>query len=596
MSWTLKRLPGFTPRPGPVLVVVLDGIGLGPGDAGDAVALARTPVLDWLRENCPWVLLKAHGTAVGLPSDADMGNSEVGHNALGAGRIYDQGAKLVNRAIRDGSLFEGLTWKRLVAGCRGRDQAMHFIGLLSDGGVHSHQDHLHALITRAHQEGVRRVFVHALLDGRDVPETSALEYVDRLEALLAQFHGKDGCVYRIASGGGRMTTTMDRYEADWRIVERGWNAHVHGEARPFASAREAIETYRREKPDISDQFLPPYVIAEQDQPVGPIHDGDSVVLFNFRGDRAIEISEAFEKDEFTPFNRRRVPEVEYAGMMEYDGDEHVPRQYLVTPPLIERTLGEYLARNGVSQFACSETQKFGHVTYFWNGNRTGVFDIGLEDYLDVPSDRVGFQQRPWMKAAEITDATMRRLRRRSFSFGRINYANGDMVGHTGDRRAAILAVETVDLCLGRLLQTVRGVQGVAVITADHGNSEEMYERDANGEFSIDPVTNRPRPRTSHSLNPVPFILYDPLGLEESGRRLTRTPPGIGRNLAAVRSDATYDLASEDATFPLDLVTPKDGAGLANVAATCLNLLGFEAPEDYEPSLLLVRRGAAIRTI
>jgi 2,3-bisphosphoglycerate-independent phosphoglycerate mutase len=596
MTWTLKRLSGFTPRPGPVLVVVMDGVGLGPGDAGDAVALARTPVLDWLRENCPGLVLKAHGTAVGLPSDADMGNSEVGHNALGAGRVFDQGAKLVNRAILNGSIFEGATWKKLVACCHDRDHALHFIGLLSDGGVHSLQDHLHAMVTRAFQDGVRRVFVHVLLDGRDVPETSALIYVDRLEKLLAQYHGRDGRIYRIASGGGRMTTTMDRYEADWRIVERGWNAHVHGEARASASAREAIETFRREKSGVGDQFLSAFVVAENGQPLGPIRDGDSVIFFNYRGDRAIEISDAFEQEEFLHFNRRRVPDVEYAGMMEYDGDKHVPRQYLVTPPLIERTMGEFLARNGVSQYACSETQKFGHVTYFWNGNRTGVFDEGLEEYHEISSDRVAFQQRPWMKAAEITDATIRRLRRRSFSFGRINYPNGDMVGHTGDRRASILAVETVDLCLGRLLATVRGVQGIAIITADHGNSDEMYERDADGEFSIDPATNRPRPRTSHSLNPVPLILYDPLGLEESGRRLTRTPPGIGRNLAAVRSEASYDLTADAATFPLDLAAPNGGAGLANAAATCLNLLGFEAPEDYAPSLLVVRRGAAIRTI
>jgi 2,3-bisphosphoglycerate-independent phosphoglycerate mutase len=283
-------------------------------------------------------------------------------------------------------------------------------------------------------------------------------------------------------------------------------------------------------------------------------------------------------------------------MMEYDGDEHIPKQYLVTPPLIERTQGEYLARNGVRQFACSETQKFGHVTYFWNGNRTGMFDPDLEEYLEVSSTRALVQQRPWMKAADITDETIRRLRKRAFAFGRINYANGDMVGHTGDRRAAILAVEAVDLCLGRLLGAVRGAQGVALITADHGNSDEMYERDASGAFAIDPATGLPRPRPSHSLNPVPLILYDPVGLEASGRRLSRPPTGIGKNLAAVRPNGSYDLGSADAPFPLDLEAPEGGAGLANVAATCLNLLGFEAPEDYAPSLLQIRWGAAIRTI
>lgn len=610
MDWKLEPVPGGRPRRGPLLLIVMDGVGLGPGDEGDAVALARTPVLDWLRANCPWVRLKAHGTAVGLPSDDDMGNSEVGHNAIGAGRVFDQGAKLVNQALAGGSLFAGETWRRLVGRCREQDGALHLIGLLSDGNVHSHQDHLHALIARAAEEGVRRLHVHALLDGRDVPETSALLYVDRLEEHLSRFHGREGRVYRIASGGGRMVTTMDRYEADWRIVERGWKAHVQGEGRGFASAREAIETYRREQPDLIDQFLPPFVVVEQTarggagveaRPAGPIRDGDSVILFNFRGDRALEISKAFERDEFPYFDRGRRPRVEFAGMMQYDGDEKVPRQFLVSPPLIERTLGEYLARNCLRQFACSETQKYGHVTYFWNGNRTGMFDPAREEYLEIPSDLVPFQQRPWMKAAEVTDATIARLRAGAagrgpvadasaiapgggacsgFDFGRINYANGDMVGHTGDRRAAILAVEAVDLSLGRLLEAVREVEGVALVTADHGNSDEMYERDKTGAIAIDPATGRPRSRTSHSLSPVPFILYDPLGLAAGGRTLTPTPAGIGRNLAP--------RAGESAEVPvaeLGLQAPDGGAGLAHIAATCLELLGLRPPGDYAPSLL-----------
>jgi 2,3-bisphosphoglycerate-independent phosphoglycerate mutase len=613
MDWQLKRLDGFTPRPGPLLVVVMDGVGLGRGDEADAVALARTPVLDWLRANCPNVRLKAHGTAVGLPSDEDMGNSEVGHNALGAGRVFDQGAKLVNRAIADGSLFAGAVWKKLVAQCVTHESALHLIGLLSDGNVHSHQDHLHALISRAAAEGVKTLFVHPLLDGRDVPESSALTYIDRLEAHLAQFDGREGRRYRIASGGGRMVTTMDRYQADWRIVERGWNAHVHGEGRAFASAREAIETYRAEQPDLIDQFMPPFVIVAKDaSPIGPIRDRDSVIFFNFRGDRALEISQAFERDAFPHFDRGRRPAVEYAGMMQYDGDEHVPAQYLVSPPLIERTLGEYLARNRVRQFACSETQKFGHVTYFWNGNRTGMFDAQFEEYLEIPSDRVPFQERPWMKSAEITDATIERLRAprtvgrdttakppagvpgiRGFDFGRINYANGDMVGHTGDRRAAILAVEAVDLALGRLFEVVREVGGVALVTADHGNSDEMYEREKSGAIAFDPQTGRPRPRTSHSLNAVPLILYDPIGLAAGSHALTLTPAGIGRNLAprppAIGTDANAAAASApQASLPvalLGLELPEGGAGLAHVAATCLTLLGYAAPADYAPSLL-----------
>jgi len=587
MDWTLAPLPTFAPRPGPVLLIVMDGIGLGPGDEGDAVALARTPVLDWLLANCPWVRLKAHGTAVGLPSDEDMGNSEVGHNALGAGRVFDQGAKLVNRAIADGSIFAGPVWKELITRCR-QGGALHLIGLLSNGNVHSHEDQLHALIGRACEEGVERLFVHILLDGRDVPETSALIFVDRLEERLAACRGR-GRDYRVASGGGRMTTTMDRYEADWRIVERGWRAHVEGRGRPFASARQAIETFRAEQPGVIDQFLPDFTIVEHDRPVGPIRDGDSVIFFNYRGDRAIEFSKAMEWDDFSAFDRGRRPDALYAGMTLYDGDQHVPRRYLVRPPSIERTAGEYLARNGVRQFACSETQKFGHVTYFWNGNRTGMFDPQTEEYLEIPSDRVPFEQRPWMKAAEIADAVLERLQGLAFRFGRINFANGDMVGHTGDRRAAILAVETVDLCVGRVLEGIRRVDGVALVTADHGNSEEMYERDEDGAVAIDEATGLPRSRTSHSLNAVPLILYDPVGLASQAGRLTQPPPGIGGRLlppAQGRADAGADADVQT----LRLRVPPGGAGLAHVAATIFNLLGFTAPGDYEPSLL--ERGSA----
>ena len=551
MDWTLQSRPGAQPPAGPVIVVVMDGVGVGRGDEGDAVALARTPTLDGLRSRFPWRTLRAHGTAVGLPDDGDMGNSEVGHNALGAGRIFDQGAKLVNQAIADGRLFRGDAWKTLERNCLEHGTPLHFIGLLSDGNVHSHIDHLEAMIHRAAEAGIREVFVHTLLDGRDVPETSALLYVDRLEAFLARFHGKDGRTYRVASGGGRMVTTMDRYEADWRIVERGWNAHVHGQGRPFRSPREAVETFRREDPAATDQFLPPFVIVKEDaSPVGLIRDGSSVVFFNFRGDRAIEISRAFEQNDFPFFDRGARPQVCYAGMMQYDGDYHIPRAFLVAPPALDRTLGEYLARNGITQFACSETQKYGHVTYFWNGNRGGKFDETTETYLEIPSDRVPFEQRPWMKAAEITDATIEALRSGKHRFLRINYANGDMVGHTGVREAAILAVESVDLSLGRLLAAVESLRGVALVTADHGNADEMYERTKDGVIDIDGATGRPKPKTSHSLNPVSFTVAD------------YATPAAG----LLRDDL-----------------PR--AGLANVAATVLQILGYQAPEAYEPSLL-----------
>ena len=390
----LEPHPTFSGVEGPVLACVLDGVGQGRRDDSDAVWLARTPHLDWLARNAASTTLAAHGTAVGMPSDEDMGNSEVGHNALGAGRIFDQGAKLVQHALETRSCFEGETgrvWQELVAQVRRSGEAFHLIGLLSDGNVHSHIQHLFALLTRCAEEGIQRVRVHILLDGRDVPETSALGYVDALEKHLGSLAQGSDRDYRIASGGGRMVITMDRYGADWDMVERGWQVHVHGRGRPFKSAREAIETLRAEQPGIIDQNLPPFVIVDASgKPVGPIQDGASVVLFNFRGDRSIELSQAFEDDTFPHFDRGRRPRVAFAGMMQYDGDLGVPRHYLVSPPAIERTLGEYLARSGVSQLAISETQKFGHVTYFWNGNRSGRFDECLETYLEVPSDPLPF--------------------------------------------------------------------------------------------------------------------------------------------------------------------------------------------------------------
>jgi 2,3-bisphosphoglycerate-independent phosphoglycerate mutase len=548
MSFELRRHGVFGGVTGPVLTVVMDGVGIGRGDESDAVALARTPHLESLRARSLYRPLFAHGVHVGLPSNDDMGNSEVGHNALGAGRVFDQGAKRVSLAIASGELFEGETWRALVARVRESGESLHFIGLLSDGNVHSHIEHLFAMLRRAAAEGVENARVHVLLDGRDVPETSALDYLAPLEALLRELSSTDGRDYRVASGGGRMRLTMDRYEADWAMVERGWMHHVRGEGRRFRSAEEAVLTFRAEDPKVIDQNLPPFVIADDDGPVGPIRDGASVVFFNFRGDRAIEISRAFEEESLAPFDRGGLPNVLYAGMMQYDGDLAIPRRYLVVPPAIDRTAGEYLARNGVPQFACSETQKYGHVTYFWNGNRSGRFDHALEEYVEIPSDTLPFEERPWMKAAEITDATIAALARGHARALRINYANGDMVGHTGIRDAAVLAVEAVDLCIGRLVPVIERLNGALIVTADHGNADEMYERGKDGEFLLG-ASGAPRAKTSHTLNPVPFYLY--------------APGAMGFTLR-------HDLSE---------------AGLANIAATTLELLGFQAPDDYERSLL-----------
>jgi 2,3-bisphosphoglycerate-independent phosphoglycerate mutase len=547
----LNRLASFPGVSGPVLVVVMDGVGYGRGDQSDAVGLARKPTLDHLHATCPKTRLRAHGVAVGMPSDADMGNSEVGHNALGAGRVFDQGAKLVQNAVESGELFSGPVWKALVARVLSTDHALHFIGLVSDGNVHSHIDHLLAMVKRSDAEGVSKVRVHALLDGRDVPETSALRYVDALEELLAGINRKSARDYRIASGGGRMVITMDRYQADWRIVERGYQTHVLGEGRQFASTREAVLTYRDEHPNIGDQNLPAFVIADdRGKAVGPIRDGDSVILFNFRGDRAIEISQALEYEVFHKFERKQKPDILFAGMMQYDGDLKLPEHFLVLPPAIDRTLGEYLARNGVAQYASSETQKFGHVTYFWNGNRSGKFDDKLEDYVEIPSDTLPFEERPWMKAAEITDRLIDALSSGKYRHLRVNYANGDMVGHTGVCDAAVQAVEAVDLSIGRLLPVIQKLKGALIVTADHGNADEMYEVDKKGAIKVDDQ-GRNVVKTSHTLNQVPFLLYAP----------------------------GYKLAIDDSvTEP----------GLANVAATVLYLLGLEAPPDYQSSLIRSR--------
>ena len=544
---TLKKLSGFDGVKGPVLTIVMDGIGLAPDTVSNAVATSYTPTLDMLMAKYPMVALKAHGTAVGLPSDDDMGNSEVGHNALGAGQVFAQGAKLVSQSIESGKMFASDTWKLLIANAKNNKSTLHFLGLFSDGNVHSHINHLKAMVEKAKAEGVKNVRIHILLDGRDVGETSALEYVEPFEAFLASLNDGSFCA-KIASGGGRMKITMDRYEANWKMVEDGWHTHVLGEGRQFASAKEAIETYRAES-GVIDQDLPAFVIAENGAPVGTINDGDSVIFFNFRGDRAIEISKTFEAGaDFDKFDRVRVPAVVYAGMLEYDGDLHVPSRYLVAPPAITNTMGEYLADTGVTQYAISETQKYGHVTYFWNGNKSGKFDDASETYQEIPSDIVPFEQRPWMQCAYIADQVIEAIESGKYQFIRCNFPNGDMVGHTGNYAATVISVEALDVQLARILKAVDAAKGVAIITADHGNADEMYETDKKGKVKTN-ADGSPKAKTSHTLNPVPCIIYD--------------------------------------NFYTDKYTVKEGSafGLANVAATTVNLLGYEAPEMWCESLI-----------
>ncbi|HRT36012.1 MAG TPA: 2,3-bisphosphoglycerate-independent phosphoglycerate mutase [Smithellaceae bacterium] len=540
MSLHLNKLKSFAGRKGPLLLVIMDGIGIGKPDETNAVWLAKPPNLDQLLKSDLCTQLNAHGTAVGLPSDEDMGNSEVGHNAIGAGRIFDQGARLVNKALKSGEIFKTKVWEKITTRAL-NGGTVHFIGLLSDGNVHSHIEQLFIMIDKCAELNFPKVKIHPLLDGRDVGERTALDYLIPTEEKLKKISKKKSLDYAIASGGGRMKVTMDRYNSDWNIVKRGWEAHVLGRGRMFRSASQAVKTFYEEDPKATDQYLPEFVVIDSTgKPKGTIKDGDAVIFFNFRGDRAIEISRAFTEKDFTEFDRGPLPDIFYAGMMEYDGDAHIPPNFLVQPPAIDRVVTEYLCAERIKSFAVSETQKYGHVTYFWNGNRSGYIDERLEKYVEIPSDRIEFDKAPQMKAKEITDTAIDLLKSGNYKFGRLNFPNGDMVGHTGNMQAAIAAVETVDKYLGELLAVVKELKGIAVVTADHGNADQMFIIDKKGAKSV---------KTAHSLNPVPFIIDDSLYRGE------------------------YRMAD---------IKEK---GLSNIAATLLNLLGYEKPEDYDPSLI-----------
>lgn len=538
---------------GPVVLVVMDGVGIGLNDQYDAVSQARTPTLDHLTSSYPWRKIGAHGTFVGLPSDSDMGNSEVGHNTMGAGMVLDQGATRIEKAIETGEIWQGV-WADAVKQVGENDSTLHFAGLLSDGNVHSHINHLFAMLDRAALDSVRTVRVHVLLDGRDVPDRSAHEYISALEDKLRSLNAESDRDYRIASGGGRMRITMDRYGANWAMVERGWQAHVLGGARKFPSASEALTVLRAENPGISDQLVPEFCVADETgEATGPVHEDDAFIFFNFRGDRAIELSEAFEAEAFDKFDRVLPEGVLYAGMILYDGDTDTPRLRLVEPATAEGSVSERLSASGVRQFACAETQKYGHVTYFWNGNRSDPFVPALETYVEVPSDVVPFDERPWMKSGETADATCAAIASGDYDFIRVNFAGGDMVGHTGEFLPTIIAMESVDLALGRILRAVRAVDGCLVVTADHGNAEDMVERGKDGAPKLDP-SGSPVYKTSHSVNPVPLIVAD--------------------------------FGGRDVSMP-----DVERAGLSNLASTLCELLGFVAPRDFDlPLVSLGRQG------
>lgn len=551
VSWKLADHPKL-PKGKQVAVVVLDGWGEATPNEYNCIHTAETPAMDSLKNGAPdrWRLVKAHGKAVGLPTDDDMGNSEVGHNALGAGRIFAQGAKLVDSALATGKIYEGEGFK-YIKECF-ETGTLHLIGLLSDGGVHSRLDQLQLLLKGVAERGVKRVRVHILTDGRDVLDGSSVGFVETLENDLAKLREK-GIDAKVASGGGRMNVTMDRYENDWGVVKRGWDAQVLGEAPyKFKSALEAVKTLRAE-PKANDQYLPPFVIVDESgKPVGPIIDGDAVVTLNFRADRMVMVAKALEYENFDKFDRVRYPKIHYAGMLEYDGELKLPSHYLVSPPEIDRTSGEYLVKNGIRTFACSETVKFGHVTFFWNGNRSGYFNSELEEYVEIPSDSgITFNVQPKMKALEIAEKARDAILSRKFDQVRVNLPNSDMVGHTGDIEATVVACKAADAAVKMILDAIEQVGGIFVVTADHGNAEDMVKRDKSGKPLLDKNGNI-QILTSHTLQPVPIAIGGP-GLSAGVRFRSDVPDG----------------------------------GLANVAATVMNLHGFVAPGDYEQTLIEV---------
>lgn len=549
-SWKLPDHPKL-PKGKTVAVIVLDGWGEANANEYNCIHNAETPTMDSLKQGAPehWRLVRAHGKAVGLPTEDDMGNSEVGHNALGAGRIFAQGAKLVDIALETGKIFEGDGFNYIKESFE--TGTLHLIGLLSDGGVHSRLDQVQLLLKGASERGLKRVRLHILTDGRDVLDGSSVGFVETLENDLAKLREK-GIDAQIASGGGRMNVTMDRYENDWGVVKRGWDAQVLGEApHKFTNALEAIKTLRA-APKANDQYLPPFVIVDESgKSVGPIIDGDAVVTFNFRADRMTMLAKALEYEKFDHFDRVRFPKIRYAGMLEYDGELKLPKHYLVSPPEIDRTSGEYLVKNGVRTFACSETVKFGHVTFFWNGNRSGYFDEKLEEYVEIPSDSgITFNEQPLMKALEIGEKARDAILSGKFDQIRVNIPNGDMVGHTGDIEATVVACKAADKAVKMILDAIEQVGGIYVVTADHGNAEDMVKRDKAGKPLL--KDGKVQILTSHTLEPVPIAIGGP-GLTPGVRFRNDVPTG----------------------------------GLANVAATVMNLHGFEAPSDYETTLIEV---------
>jgi 2,3-bisphosphoglycerate-independent phosphoglycerate mutase len=538
---------------GPLTLIVLDGYGIGKEYEGNCVFLANpenlTKYTEEAKANGRFAEILAHGTAVGLPDDTDMGNSEVGHNALGSGQWISQGSSLVNDFLT-GPLFDTQNWKNITGQAKSTGSTVHLMGLLSDGGVHSNINHLFALIDQFAAAGIKTVRVHALTDGRDVPVHSSEKYVPMLEEKLAA----TGMDYKVASGGGRMYVTMDRYDSEWNIVKRGWDSMVHGSIDAaitpelgtngytgmYTSMSEWRTACRECFPDKNDQTYPPFVVVDESgAPIGKVKDGDIFINTNFRGDRALEISRCFMDPSLKAFDRGVVPNAEYYGMLIYDNDVGIPKKALCPNPDIKNVLSEYMIASGVSMYAVSETHKYGHVTFFWNGNRSGYLNESMEKYEEVPSDPATPEQisaQPAMKCVEITDKLVAALEENKQKFYRINYPNPDMCGHTGLIEETTQSIVTMDAQVKRVVDATLAKNGAVMVMADHGNCEVMIDKKGG-------IV------TSHTTNPVPFFLIDPSN-----------------------------------QFKVDVTGLKRPA-LTNVAASVCSLLGFESPAAYERTMV-----------
>ncbi len=505
--------------------MILDGYGLNNKEQGNAVAEGKTPVMDKLMAECPFVKGYASGMDVGLP-DGQMGNSEVGHLNMGAGRIVYQELTRITKEIQDGDFFKNEALLDAVRNAKEHDSALHMYGLLSDGGVHSHNTHLYALLELAKREGLKKVYVHCFLDGRDTPPASGKDFVQELTDKMAEI------------GIGEIATVMGRYYAmdrdnRWDRVELAYKAMVCGEGLTAESGVEAVENSYAE--DKTDEFVVPTVIMKNGAPTAKIQDNDSIIFFNFRPDRAREITRAFCCDDFTGFERGERLNVAYVCFSEYDVT--IPnKEVAFKKVVITNTFGEFLAAHHLKQARIAETEKYAHVTFFFNG---GVEEPNEgEDRILVKSPKVAtYDLKPEMSAYEVCDKFVEAIKSGKYDVIITNFANPDMVGHTGIEEAAIKAVEAVDECVGRVVDAIKEVDGQLFICADHGNAEQLVDYETGAPF------------TAHTTNPVPFIL--------------------------VNYDPAYTL--------------REGGCLADIAPTMIEMMGMEQPKEMTGKSLLLKK-------